>query len=86
MKAKKTAKIEDMIELVNERNKNSTCQPLVRQGQNDLLEMILHKNGRYNGFRYYTKSEVPDKHPPGIKRVDNENTFPDDTRRFYYMR
>jgi len=85
MKPRKTAVIEDIIAMVNERNRTSTCEPAIRDGGNSLLEKILMDNNRYNGFGYLTVDEVPEGHQPGRIRIEGKNTFPDETRRFYFM-
>ena len=85
--ARKTIKIADLIEHVNEKNQISTCSAEMRKGWNFLLADILHKNGVYAGYNYYKQCEVPSGHKPGIihsKDIETEpHVFPDETRRFY---
>lgn len=83
---RKTVKVRELVELVNRRNRESTCPAHVRQGWNSLLEAILHATGNYAGFGYLSADKVPDGHLPGMildeKRPAN-NRFPDETRRSY---
>ena len=90
-------KTKKIIEIVNLRNKKSTCCPEVRQGWNSLLEEILHANGDYKGFGYYTNFDLPVALNPGIRYVADKSGLRspcdnrqerfkncDDTRRHYY--
>lgn len=83
-----TMHIVDILETVNKRNRQSTCPRDMRIGWNALLEELLDATGMYAGFGYLSVAEVPVGQKPGIIRnVENpqENTFPDDSRRVYYM-
>jgi len=56
-----------------------------RLGAAMTLEYALHATGNYHGFRYLNLAEVPKGESPGILHGDfGHNTFPDDSRRFYY--
>lgn len=80
--------IRDLIQLVNDRNKTSVCDRLIREGWNALLECVLHDAGVYAGFGYLTEMKVPAGQQPGIVwGTDPEGTtyYPDDTRREYYI-
>jgi hypothetical protein len=83
---KKTTTIAFIKDVVNRRNRQSTCDPKVREGWNSLLEEILHANNAYEGFNYLTADKVPDGCEPGIipSYDDGKHEFPDETRRFYY--
>ena len=85
MKPRKTTRIVSLIKYVNRRNEWSTCPSDVRNGWNTLLEQILHSSGNYAGFRYLQVSEVPPGEQPGIQIVDGVNTYPDESRRQYYI-
>ena len=71
---RKTISVEQLKDEVSRRNKESTCDPQVREGWNALLEEVLHSTGNYRGFGYWNlkvnKNDVP--------------YVPDETRRFYY--
>ena len=77
--------IEHVIRIVNRNNRIGTCSREHRQGQNALLEEILHITDSYAGYRFLTKEETPAGHPPG-RALDSTGyvTFPDDSRRHYY--
>jgi hypothetical protein len=95
---RKTIEIRKIVELVNRRNKLSTCNPSVsnpsvRRGWNSLLEEILHQSGCYEGFNYYSKKDLGEVIRPGIRLGEDGLVHPDikerfrdtdDTRRFYY--
>lgn len=85
--ARKTVNVKDLVERVNQRNQLSSCDPRVREGWNSLLEEVLHGSGNYQGFGYYESHQLGKDVPPGVIRgKDGEkNTFPDETRRFYYL-
>jgi hypothetical protein len=72
-----------IIEMVNRRNRESTCSRDVRLGWNMLLEEILHTSGTYKGYRYLTTSEVPPGQLPGIFNPLIGPIYPDETRRSY---
>lgn len=82
---RKTVTIEFIKDLVNRRNKQSTCGPQAREAWNSLLSEILMACNVYNGFRYLAYNEVPKGHEPGIETLAHDiKVFPDDTRRFYH--
>jgi hypothetical protein len=77
--------IAKLVEIVNRRNRVSTCSAKMRAGWNDLLEHILMLTDTYGGYRYLT--DVPTGHKPGYaKDQTGKNIFPDETRREYYVR
>jgi len=97
--SRKTVNVRNLIEKVNHKNKVSTCDPLVRQGWNSLLEDILHQTDNYNGFNYYYESDLAPNTTPGIRTEidkygvvtpckDYEKRFKDtdDTRIFFYIK
>ena len=63
-KSRKTVKLKEIVDLVNERNKKSTCDPKTRQGWNSLLEQLLMQADNYQGFRLLEQNEVPENHKP----------------------
>lgn len=83
---KKTLVIRDLIEEVNRRNRESTCEPAVRMGWNMLLEGVMIGAEVYSGFSYLTADQVPTGCLPGVipdpKGTDHK--FPDESRRQYY--
>jgi len=87
MASKKTIKVQDLIDIVNRRNKHSTCSPEVRKGWNSLLEEVLHKTDNYNGFNFLAPDEVPEGEKPGIECFNQDtskNVFPDESRKVFY--
>jgi hypothetical protein len=86
-KKKKSVSFKYLIETTNKRNKESTCPPQVRGGWNSFLTNLLIANNVYAGYGYYTSEEVPEGQKPGIIRKDfpEENLYPDESRRFYYI-
>lgn len=85
--ATKTFRVITLLNKINERNRESTCNPDVREGMNSILEDILHSTGNYEGFSYLDQREVPSGHLPGIifdESEERNHQFPDDTRRTYF--
>jgi len=87
---RKTFKVLDLVNSVNERLRVSTCSPEARHGMCSLVEEVLHSTGNYDGFRYLNVGEVPRGHLPGVRAAGidevNDRTiweFPDETRRQY---
>lgn len=80
---RKTCPVVDVIKLVNDQNRFSTCHPLIREGWNTLLESILHDTGNYKGYGYLYAKDVPEGENPGIAGEEGTYTHPDETRRFY---
>ena len=82
---RKTIKIETLLAEVNRRNRESICQPKIRQGWNSLLETVLHNTGNYRGFGYLESNMVPAGQRPGIKMEGSLVSFDgcDETRRYY---
>ncbi len=86
MARRKTVSVVDMLEKVNQMNRESTCAADIRHGWNSLLECMLHDAGVYAGFGYLNASQVPTGCLPGIV-WDGQNqpsAFPDESRRLYY--
>lgn len=90
-RARKTLDVRDLLDEVNRRNRNSTCDADQRKGWNSLLEAMLFRTGNYAGFRYLSDVEVPTGEAPGIRcKPDsdgglNDREFPDETRISYYV-
>lgn len=95
MSTRKTVQITDMINEVNRVNQVSTLTPQHREGINLFLESFLNQNNVYCGFRYLEANELRDNavgaDPGTIVGFDRDgirdnslNTYPDETRRFYY--
>ena len=83
--SRKTFKVQELIDLVNYRNKNSKSTRDFRNGANAVLEIVLEESGNYNGFRYLTQDEVPEGELCGVILSEEEgNQFPDTSRRFYF--
>lgn len=85
---KKTISVETLLENVNAMLKTSTCSRDIRLGMCSVLEDVLHSTNNYNGFMLLTSDEVPDGENPGIIRGEttDKNTFPDDSRRQYFLK
>ena len=82
---KKTFRLADLVDKVNERNRLSTCSPEVRKGWNSLCESLLLESDVYAGFNYLSEKDVPKGHEPGIRTDEQGNkTFPDESRVFFY--
>lgn len=84
--ARKTFEVSRLVEMVNGRNRQSTCSPDMREGWNSLLESVLINTDTYAGFGYLTLLEVPQGQLPGIEygRENEPPEFPDESRRIYY--
>ena len=81
MKQKKTFAVDSLREIVNGRNRFSTCSPEIRRGWNAILIDILYQSGNYKGFCYLKSEEIVGEASPGISRDENGKViFPDDTR------
>jgi len=86
MKRRRTIELIALVEEVNRRNRESTVSANVRQGWNSLLEAALMARNAYAGFGYYDASQLAEGMSPGIRTdAEGNNTFPDETRRFYYV-
>lgn len=82
---RKTIKVERLIEMVNKRNKLSTCSADMRHGWNSLLESILFECKRYRGFGYYSSENMVTGEKPGVDRSNPLSLeFPDPSRIFFY--
>lgn len=81
-----------IVDEVNRRNRESTCDPLMRAGWNALLADILMDAGWYAGFGYLMVKDIPAGQKPGIQTdasgkvlgYDARFVDTDDSRRFYY--
>lgn len=80
---KTTVKIAALIEMVNERNRNSKCAPDLRRGWNHLLTDVLLDAGVYHGFTYLTERDASAGQEPGVRGTAPDFTFPDESRRQY---
>ncbi len=63
---RRTVRIEKLVKMINRKNKESTCDPLIRQGWNNMLESILHESGVYVGHNYYTSNHLGKNIAPGL--------------------
>jgi hypothetical protein len=85
--ARKTVDIAKLVDMVNRRNKLSTCSADLRHGWNSLMEEVLGITDTYAGFGYLTAEEVPEGCSPGIRKSEVfGNEFPDESRRIYYLK
>ena len=66
---RKTFSIAGLLYLVNTRNRNSTCDPKVREGWNCVLESVLMEANVYDGFNYLEQKDIPWAEKPGIRFV-----------------
>jgi hypothetical protein len=82
---KKTVRIADLVALVNEHNRVSTCAPDIRNGWNALLEEVLHAADAYRGFGYLSAGDVPAGHAAGMIGEVGNFSFPDESRRCYAL-
>ncbi len=77
MAKRKTINVEWVKSRVDKMNRESSCEPKVREGWNHLLEEILMETENYNGFRYLNIDEIRGDGPEKGHKV------PDETRRKY---
>lgn len=68
--ARKTVKIEKIIEMGNKILQSDTHDQEFRCGVKLMLENILHESETYRGFRFLTQEEVPYGEAPGIHYKD----------------
>ena len=52
MRPRKTIRIQELTDLVNNMLEKSTCSKDTRQGMIAVIESALHETNSYNGFRY----------------------------------
>ncbi|MHB8123382.1 MAG: hypothetical protein ACYDG4_14645 [Desulfuromonadaceae bacterium] len=70
MAKRKTIKVAELVEIVNDILKTSLSDSKERrQGAMNVLETVLHETGNYRGFCYLLAGEVADG-VPGINYVD----------------
>jgi len=87
---RKTIEIKTLIEYVNAFNLTSEdYMQDERQGKNEMLEMVLHQTGNYNGFRYLATNELfSEAMKPGIREQLFDGTWnfedTDSTRVIYF--
>ena len=81
---RKNIPVARLVEMVNKLNRESTCEPAVREGWNELLADVLLETGNYKGFGYLTAEQVPVDQAPGITGEPSAYAFPDNTRRQYF--
>ena len=83
---RKTLRLRELVEWVNERNATSTCEPAVREGWNALANSMLMAADAYAGFGYLTAGELRGNargQLPGIvpdTTGNDRHSFPDETR------
>jgi len=78
----KTITIQDLVEIVNEINKESGTLEL-RKTCNHILETVLKKTDNYRGYIYLSDKDIPEGEKPGIIETQTGYTFPDESRRYY---
>ena len=83
--ARKTISVAQLVNETNLRNKVSSCAPEIRQGWNHMLESILHDSGNYQGFGFYTQSDLAKDITPGIWRDGDRFKDTDSTRIYFYL-
>lgn len=64
--SRKTIKVEDLKNQVNQMLKTSDDNKEYRHGLMTVLESVLHATDNYRGFRYLRENEVPKGEFPGI--------------------
>ena len=64
--SRKTIKVEDLKNQVNQMLKTSDNNKEYRHGLMTVLESVLHATDNYSGFRYLLENEVPEGELPGI--------------------
>lgn len=83
---RKTLRLRELVEWVNERNTTSTCEHAVRQGWNALVNSMLMAADAYAGFSYLTAGELRGNatgQSPGIVPDTtgyDRHSFPDESR------
>jgi hypothetical protein len=77
-----TVAVEELVAIVNRRNRFSKDLPLVRQGWNSLTEDVLLMTGKYKGSRLLGPDEVPAGEMPGLMEGGRNG---DRTRRFWRL-
>ena len=85
---RKTVRLRELVEWVNDRNRTSTCDPRVREGWKALLDSFLMDADAYIGFGFLTSDELAGDArglPPGILLDDTDNRFPDETRVKFFL-
>jgi hypothetical protein len=70
---RKTFKVSDLIDRVNNMLDTSTCSPEERFGMIAVLGMVLHETGNYVGYNNILEGQVC-----------THKEQPDDSRRYYY--
>ena len=74
--SRKTFKVAEFKEQVNEMLATSTCSHEIREGMMTALEQVLHDTGNYYGFRYLDINQVPDGYAPGINLDPYDREMP----------
>jgi hypothetical protein len=87
---RKTIRVDKLVEEINQKLCNSSCEPNIRIGMIIILEDILHATNNYYGYRYLVNNEVPSGQKPGVIHFDKgskeETEFPDRSRRRYFLK
>jgi len=86
---RKTIEIKELIETINRRNQQSTCDPKMREGWNCILESILYNSDVYAGYNYYPSNQLGENIEPGmawenIKTGEKVYTRPDEKDKDQY--
>lgn len=90
--AKKTLKVEELKNTINNSLANSVTGQEFRRGLIFVLEDVLFATGNYGGFKYLLQNDVPEGELPGVRYDLHGNILPyeqrfkdtDDTRRHYF--
>lgn len=90
--AKKTLKVEELKNTINNSLANSVTGQEFRRGLIFVLEDVLFATGNYGGFKYLKENDVPEGELPGVRYDLHGGILPyeqrfketDDTRRHYY--
>lgn len=64
--SRKTFKVDEFKNQINELLAGSTCSRDVRNGMMTALQVVLHDTGNYHGFRYLDITQIPEGCKPGI--------------------
>ena len=80
MTSRKTIKVSELVDMVNQICKESSPEFIdVRQGAMNLAEAVLMRAGNYRGYRFLRYDETIGK--PGVQTI-NGMSHPDVAKRF----
>jgi hypothetical protein len=85
MGRRKMVAIRELLEIVNRRNAESTCDPLRRSGWNSVLEEVLMDANVYAGYTYLQSMHVPAGERPGVVHGLDGPEHCDESRRNYIV-